>query len=551
MNNKPQSQQGQRKQTEVLVIGSGIAGLSYILALLEQRPKTKITLIAKKMLAESNSYYAQGGIAAATQDPDSAKLHLQDTLRAGCYLNNHAHAQAILNEGQAAIDTLVKYGVPFAQQNGKFHLAQEGGHSARRIYNCGDHTGRSIITSLIETVKQHPNVTLCEHHIAVELITKNFAAVPEQPKEVLGAYVLNETTGMIDTVLANTVTLATGGAGKVFRYTSNPDTATGDGIAMAYRAGARVGNLEFYQFHPTLLHHRQVNNFLISEAVRGEGAYLLHPETKERFMKRYAPEAMELATRDIVSKAIFTEIEKSNFNFVYLDLRHTNHEEMQRRFPVILSTLNKLHINPFEQLIPVVPAAHYLCGGILTNLYGQTDLNRLYAIGETAFTGLHGANRLASNSLLEGVVVGKLAAKHSIEKLNMPITLPAQLHDWDSQHVTDLRRASQINAHWRGLRGEMTSYAGIVRTQAGLSDLLKLILTRRGMVEGYYRKHTVTRDIIELRNIILVAKLIVTSALQRRESRGGHFREDFPETNATSCDTLLRNKEVQFNYQDY
>lgn len=550
MTQKPQPQQGSRTQTEVLIIGSGIAGLSYLLTLLEKRPETKAILVAKKTLQDSNSYYAQGGIAAATQGDDSAELHLQDTLRAGCYLNQQAHAEAILKQGSDAIAMLKKYGVPFSRQGDEFSLAQEGGHSARRVYNCGDHTGKSIINSLIDAVKAYPNVTVYEHHIAVELITKSYSRIPEQPKEVIGAYILNESNGMIDTTLANVVVLATGGAGKVFRYTSNPDTATGDGIAMAYRAGARVGNLEFYQFHPTLLYHPQVNNFLISEAVRGEGAHLLHPGSKQRFMKDYAPKAMELATRDIVSKAIFTEIEKSDFNFVYLDTRHINVEVMQSHFPVIFSTLNKLGINPSQDLIPVVPAAHYLCGGILTNIHGQTDLHRLYAIGETGFTGLHGANRLASNSLLEGVVVGKLAANHSLDCINKAITVPSRLHDWDSQHVTDLRRASQINAHWRGLRGEMTSYAGIVRTHAGLSDLLNLILTRRTMVEGYYRKHTVTRDIVELRNIILVAKLIVTSALKRKESRGGHFREDFPQASDACYDTLLRNKEIQFNYQE-
>src|SRR3990167_3758415 len=486
MKEKPQSQQGQRKIFDVLVMGSGIAGLSYILELLQLKPSVKIALIAKKNLAESNSFYAQGGIAAALNNKAEIEKHFQDTLLAGAHLCNKKATLQILEKGHDAIETLIRQKVVFAQSEGHYSLAQEAGHSTRRIYNCEDHTGKTIITALIDTIKTYPQVTLFEYHTAIELITQNKLHKPGDSKEVIGAYILNESTGKIDTFLANAVILATGGAGKVYRYTTNPETATGDGIAMAYRAGARCGNLEFYQFHPTLLYHHKVNNFLISEALRGEGAHLLNPMTHERFMTYYAPEKMELATRDIVARAIFSEIEKGNHNFVYLDIRHQKEAYLKNRFPMIFETLMKLNINMSKDLIPVVPAAHYLCGGVLADIHGRTDLKRLYAIGETAFTGLHGANRLASNSLLEGVIMGRLAAIQSEHDLKRPVVLQHHIRDWDSQHVMDLRRASQINVHWRGLRGEMTSYAGIVRTGAGLKDLLSLINTRREMIENYY-----------------------------------------------------------------
>ena len=295
--------------------------------------------------------------------------------------------------------------------------------------------------------------------------------------------------------------------------------------------------------------YNEVNNFLITEAMRGEGAHLIHPETGERFMKNYAPKEMELATRDIVSRAIFTEIEKSNLTYVYLDIRHQSREFLSKRFPAIFEKLLELDLDLSQDLIPVVPAAHYLCGGVLADLYGRTDIKRLYAIGESAFTGFHGANRLASNSLLEAAVTGKNAAEESAHWLDNPVKDTTHINDWTSKHVKDLRRASQINAHWRGLRGEMTSYAGIVRTKAGLTDLLKLILTRREMIDNYYRAHTITPDVIELRNIILLAKLIVTSALKREESRGGHYREDFPKKHRIDSDTILKAKEMNFHFK--
>lgn len=541
------SQHGSQYRFDVIVVGSGIAGLSYILQLLKMNPQCKIALLTKKTLADSCTYYAQGGIA-STNETRSTDLHIADTLSAGDGLCNTETVHRIIKQGSISITELIQCGVNFDQQDQNYHLVQEGGHSERRIFHVGDCTGNAVSNALTNLVCAAKQVTIFEYHAVVNLITQNAVHQPGCFPEVIGAYVLNEKTNKIDVFLANAVILATGGAGKVYRYTTNPDVATGDGIAMAYRAGARVGGMEFYQFHPTLLYHPLLNNFLITEALRGEGAFLRHPTTNERFMQHYAPEKMELATRDIVARAIFSEIEHSDKNFVYLDIRHKDCEFLQQRFPTIFKTLFKLGIDMCRDLIPVVPAAHYLCGGILADCYGRTDLKRLYAIGETAFTGLHGANRLASNSLLEGAVMAQLAAKDSLKWLQSSVTPQKTIQGWDSQSVVDRRRASQIHAHWRSLRGEMTSYAGIVRTEAGLRDLVKLIQIRRELIENYYWKHSITRDLIELRNITLVAELIVRSALYRQESRGTHYREDFPEHAIQTQETILRlnDREILF-----
>jgi len=543
------SQRGEQFNFDVIVVGSGIAGLTYVLQLLKLNPALKIALVTKKSLQDSSTFYAQGGIA-TTNEEQAVALHVADTLAAGDGLCNLEAVKTIVEHGKVSIAQLIAQGVNFDRQDQDYHLVQEGGHSERRIYHVGDHTGAAVSTVLTAAVKQKKQVTFFEDHIVVNLITQNFTHKPASLPEVVGAYVLNEKTGKIDTFLANAVVLATGGAGKVFRYTTNPDVATGDGIAMAYRAGARVGGMEFYQFHPTLLYHPTLNNFLITEALRGEGAYLRHAVTHERFMQRYAPEKLELATRDIVARAIFTEIEHSDKNFVYLDVRHKPREFLQQRFPTIFETLLKLGIDMSRDLIPVVPAAHYLCGGVLADCSGHTDLTRLYAIGETAFTGLHGANRLASNSLLEGMVMGQLTAQASLSCLKTPVELRSEVKGWDSHSVIDKRRASQIHAHWRSLRGEMTSYAGIVRTEAGLHDLLKLIQIRRELIENYYWKHSITRDLIELRNITLVAELIVRSALHRKESRGTHFREDFPHHAAVAQESVLRMSDREIIFED-
>lgn len=523
------SQQGTIFEFDVLVIGSGLAGLHYCNQLLLLNPKLNIALISKTEATECNSRYAQGGIAAALSKDDSINAHIQDTLSAGDGLCYRPSVENIISHGPEAIQELQRYPVNFQKEsNGEYTLAQEGGHTHRRIVNSGDKTGFTIIQALHLKAQQEANIHLFEHHIAVNLITQYHPHQVNMQAEVLGAYVLDCTHNKIHTFLSRCVVLATGGSGKTYRYTSNPMVATGDGVAMAYRAGARVGNMEFYQFHPTLLYHHTINNFLISEAVRGEGAILLNADNNERFMKDYAPEQLELATRDIVSRAIFNEIEHSTNSFVYLDITHKPKSFLQNRFPQIYETLLSINIDMSQDLIPVVPAAHYQCGGILTNVYGQTDLKRLYAIGEVAFTGLHGANRLASNSLLEAVVMASNAAKASVTDTITPCNVTVDIPMWNSPTEVNSRRASQINAHWRSIRGEMTSYAGIIRTEDGLNDLLELITSRHKIIEEYYWNHSITRDFIELRNIILVAELIVRGALARRESRGGHYREDFP-----------------------
>ena len=541
VNAKNLSQQGESFEYDVLVIGSGLAGLYYCLQVLQLQPRAKIALISKAEANECNSRYAQGGIAAAIAKEDSPEIHIQDTLQAGdglCYL---PAVETIIRQAPQAIDELMAYSINFSRDaSGNFNLAQEGGHTHRRILNYGDQTGLSLIEALSRLTQHEQNIHIYEYHIAVNLITHYHPHRTDIQGEVLGAYVLDCKKNKIHTFSANCVILATGGAGKTYRYTTNPMVATGDGVAMAYRAGARVGNMEFYQFHPTLLHHPLTNNFLISEAVRGEGGILKNAETGERFMQGYAPEQMELATRDIVARAIFNEIEQSQLPYVHLDIRHKPKAFLQKRFPKIYATLFNIGIDMSQDMIPVVPAAHYQCGGILTDIDGRTDLARLYAIGETAFTGLHGANRLASNSLLEGIVMAKNAAHCSLKDVSSPTKSNKPIPTWSSPGEVNTRRASQINAHWRGLRGEMTSYAGIVRTEAGLQDLLQLIVRRKKIIEGYYWKHCITRDFIELRNIVLNAELIVSAALSRRESRGGHYREDYPQKKTAAKESIAR-----------
>lgn len=525
---------------DVLVIGSGLAGLHYCLRLLTLQPHLKIALISKVEATECNSRYAQGGIAAVAGPEDSLEAHCQDTLHAGDGLSYPPTVHQIIHQGPSAILQLNEYAIPFQQTEAGPALAQEGGHSHRRIYHCGDQTGLTLTASLLQQAKQHPQLHFFEHHIAINLITHYHPHRIDNQGEVVGAYVLDNLSHHIQTFLAHCVVLATGGAGKTYRYTTNPMVATGDGVAMAYRAGARVGNMEFYQFHPTLLHHPHLHNFLISEAVRGEGALLKNADTGERFMSRYAPVQQELATRDIVARAIFNEIENSEHAFVHLDITHQSKAFLKKRFPQIYQTLADIGIDMSQDFIPVVPAAHYQCGGVLTDVEGHTDLKRLYAIGEVAFTGLHGANRLASNSLLEAVVMASNAAHASLKDICTPLPRSLNVSDWHATTVINTRRASQINAHWRSLRGEMMSYAGIIRTEDGLADLLQLIMKRHQIVEEYYWKHRITRDLIELRNIILNAELIVRAALSRRESRGGHFREDFPHKNPHSQESIAR-----------
>lgn len=535
------SQQGQTFEFDVIVIGSGLAGLHYCMQLIDLQPQLKIALISKTSADECNSRYAQGGIAAVTTTKDSLASHIKDTLKAGDGLCFKPTVECIIHQGPQAIQQLQQYPIHFEKMNtGVYALAKEGGHSHRRIFNCGDHTGLTMIEALISAAQQQPQIHFFEHHIAINLITQYLPHRTDNQGEVFGAYVLDCQLNQIHTFISRCMILATGGAGKTYRYTTNPMIATGDGVAMAYRAGARIGNMEFYQFHPTLLHHHSLNNFLISEAVRGEGALLKNSDTGERFMHRYEPKCMELATRDLVSRAIFNEIEQSLSGYVHLDITHQKKSFLKKRFPQIYNTLYAIGIDMSQDMIPVVPAAHYQCGGVLTDMNGQTDIKRLYAIGEVGFTGLHGANRLASNSLLEAVVMASNAARCTLKDIATPWKPLNNIPNWSSPSEVNIRRASQINAHWRSLRGEMTSYAGIVRTEAGLQDLLQLIIKRQKIIEEYYWKHYITRDFIELRNIILNAELIVRSALSRRESRGGHYREDFPHKKNPAQESIAR-----------
>jgi len=535
-------QSGTSYEHDILVIGSGLAGMHYALEILKLHPSLKIAIISKATLQDCNSRYAQGGIAAVMDPKDSLAQHIEDTLKAGAGLGFKPHVECIIHQGPQAIHDLQGYGVDFNTYNDHtLMLAQEGGHSQRRILNCGDKTGLEIIEKLVTAVHQHPQIEVFEHHISVNLIVSQQPFRIEMQGEVLGAYVLDSKSLKIHNFMAKVVVLATGGSGKTFRYTSNPEIATGDGVAMAYRAGARISNMEFYQFHPTLLHHPRCNDFLISEAVRGEGAILKNADTGMAFMQNYAPKEQELATRDVVARAIFCEIETSKNQFVYLDIRHKSKAFLQQHFPLIFETLMQLGIDMSQDMIPVVPGAHYQCGGVVTDIDGRTDLKRLYAIGEVACTGLHGANRLASNSLLEAAVMAKNAAHASLLEASKPVKHQHSIDAWRSPSDFNMRRASQINAHWKSLRHEMTAYAGIIRTQEGLEDLLKMVKIRRKIVEDYYWNHLITQDLIELRNIICVSELIVKAALARKESRGTHYREDYPETMQQAQYSIDRN----------
>jgi L-aspartate oxidase len=519
------NQQGHQVSFDVLIIGSGLAGLKLALNLTQKEPTLKIALLAKASLRASNSYAAQGGIAISTSEED-IKRHAIDTIKAGDGLCHRPAVNALLAKAPSALRAFEQYKVPFYKNDhNQYDLGIEGGHSNRRIYHCGDKSGQSIIDCLLHQLNHHTNIQCFTRHIAVNLITKSPSFKPQSAKSVLGAYVLDERSELIHTFLAKATVLATGGAGKTYRYTSNPSVATGDGVAMAARANALITNMEFYQFHPTLLYHPKLNNFLISEALRGEGAKLLNAETGAAFMAKYQPQHKELATRDVVSRAIFSEIESSNVNHVYLDISHKDQAFLAKRFPKIFHSLNDIGIDISRDPIPVVPAAHYQCGGVIATPNGETSLKRLFAIGEVACTGFHGANRLASNSLLESSVMGLLSCDKILALCRQTFN-PGSIRAWESGSYVNPRRASQISAHWKGLRQEMSSYAGIIRTEAGLKDVLTLVQTRKKIVEDYYWKHCITRDLVELRNIILVAELIIKAAIKRRDSHGGHYRED-------------------------
>ena len=517
---------------DVLIIGSGLAGMTLALHLAEHY---EVGLITKRDLLECSSTYAQGGIAAVLDTGDSVAKHIDDTLIAGAGLCNEETTRFIVENSKQAIDWLVDLGVPFtrdASHQTGFHLTREGGHSHRRIIHAADATGAAVTSTLGQKIKAHPHIRVLENHIAVDLITGKKLGRPEN--RCYGAYALDKDQDEVVTITANHTILASGGAGKVYLYTTNPDTATGDGIAMGWRAGCRVSNMEFIQFHPTCLYHPHTKSFLVSEAVRGEGGILRLPDGT-RFMPQH-DERAELAPRDVVARAIDFEMKKHGLDCVYLDISYKPASFIQEHFPNIYAHCLELGIDITQQPIPVVPAAHYTCGGLVTDLEGRTDVDGLYAVGEVACTGLHGANRLASNSLLECMVIGKAAAANILASES--VALPA-IPDWDDSRVTDPDEEVVISHNWDELRRAMWDYVGIVRTNKRLERALHRINLLSEEINEYYSHFHVTNDLIELRNLVQTAELIVRSAMLRKESRGLHFSRDYPQTDATCHDTVL------------
>jgi L-aspartate oxidase len=517
---------------DTLIIGSGLAGLSLALKLADRQ---KVAVITKKSLLEGASAWAQGGIAAVLSPEDSVDKHIQDTLIAGAGLCDPQTTRFVVEHGAEAIDWLIRQGVPFSRdsssENG-YHLTREGGHSQRRIIHAADATGLVVQETIANKVIAHPNITLLEQYNAIDLITGR--KLGREDNHCYGAYALNSSSDEIITIGANNTILATGGAGKVYLYTTNPDTATGDGIAMGWRAGCRVANMEFIQFHPTCLYHPHEKSFLISEAVRGEGGILKLPDGT-RFMP-WHDERAELAPRDIVARAIDFEMKKRGLDCVYLDISHQPVEFLLEHFPTIYRRCLELGINIASQPIPVVPAVHFTCGGLIVDHQGRTDIPNLYAIGETSYTGLHGANRLASNSLLECLVYSESASRDILSKPSGKIL---SLPHWDESKVTDADEAVVISHNWDELRRFMWDYVGIVRTTKRLERAQHRIRLLHEEINEYYSNFHVTSDLLELRNLVLTADLIVKSALSRHESRGLHFSKDFPELLPEANSTIL------------
>ncbi|AXS79813.1 L-aspartate oxidase [Dechloromonas sp. HYN0024] len=518
---------------DVLIIGSGLAGQSAALRLASSA--CQVVLVSKRSLEDSASGWAQGGIAAVLDSKDSIEAHIQDTLIAGAWLNDEAATRFVVENGRHAIEWLIDQGVPFTKDDLGYHLTREGGHSARRVIHVADATGSAVQDTLTKKVRANPNITVLEDHIAIDLITGDRLGTGE--KRCFGAYVLNNRDGEVETIGAANTLLATGGAGKVYLYTTNPDTSTGDGIAMAYRAGCRVSNMEFIQFHPTCLYHPQAKSFLISEAVRGEGGLLRLPDGT-RFMPEHDDRA-ELAPRDIVARAIDFEMKKRGLDCVFLDISHKGEDFIRNHFPNIHARCLELGIDIAQEPIPVVPAAHYTCGGIVSDLHGRTDVAGLYVAGEASCTGLHGANRLASNSLLECLVFAEAVVKDILAKEDTPI--PA-LPLWDESRVTDADEEVVISHNWDELRRFMWDYVGIVRTTKRLKRAKHRIGLLMREIEEFYANFRVSHDLIELRNLVVTADLIVRCAMQRKESRGLHFSRDFPETVSKAKNTVLRRR---------
>jgi L-aspartate oxidase len=522
-------------ESDVLVIGSGVAGL---VAALRCARAARVVLVTKDRLPESSSQYAQGGIASVWSPEDSFESHVEDTLAAGAGLCHREVVETVVREGPDRVRDLIALGTNFDvrgdPEDPQYDLGQEGGHSHRRILHALDATGREIIRALTEAVRAVPAVTIYENHLAIDLLLDR----NRTPPPCWGAYVLDRTTQQVRRFVARATFLCTGGAGKVYLYTSNPDVATGDGVALAYRAGAPIANMEFFQFHPTCLYHPQAKSFLLTEALRGEGAILRRPDG-EPFMRRYDPRA-ELAPRDIVARAIDNEMKVHGFDCVYLDISHRDPDWIRRRFPTVTRRCLEFGFDLTRGPVPVVPAAHYSCGGVVTDLHGATALPRLYACGEVACTGLHGANRLASNSLLEALVFAHRAAEHAVAALATDASQPPSLRPWDPGSATDSDESVVVSHNWDEIRRFMWNYVGIVRSDRRLARARQRIQLLREEIRQYYWHVLMTSDLAELRNIAAVAELIIECALSRRESRGLHYTIDHPATDpAWAHDTVV------------
>ncbi len=518
-------------KSDFLIIGSGIAGLYSAILLSKQGT---VAIVTKKHKAESNTNYAQGGIASVFDPDDSFDQHIKDTMYAGAGLCKKDAVQLIVEEGPHHINELFRLGVPFDKnQTGKFDLGREGGHKFHRIVHVKDHTGRDVETILLDQIKENPNISIYEDHVAIDLITEHhiFETVPaaENKLSCWGAYVLNSKTQKVHKFTAKATILSSGGCGQVYRHTSNPDIATGDGVAMCYRAGAPIANMEFMQFHPTTLYHPEADSFLISEAVRGFGGILIN-KAGEDFMPNYH-EMASLAPRDIVARAIDTELKKRGDSSVFLDVTHKNPEETKKRFPLIYDKCMNFKIDITKEPIPVVPAAHYSCGGVVTDLKAKTNIKGLFACGEVACTGVHGANRLASNSLLEALVFAFKACESATEFVSNNNFIFPRIPHWDDAGTFNSEEWVLISHDKLEIKNLMWDYVGIVRSNLRLERALSRIRLIRQEVENFYRRTTVTENLVELRNLATVSQLIIQSALMRRESRGLHYTTDYTKTN--------------------
>lgn len=512
-------------QSDFLVIGSGIAGLSFAL---QAARHGRVALVTKREILEAATNYAQGGIASVFSKEDTFESHVEDTMVAGAGICHEDVVRMVVEEGPQIINGLIDWGVRFTTSGDSFDLTREGGHSQRRILHADDVTGREIQRALVAAARRTPNIEIFEHHIAIDLITE--AKVLRKrisPNRCLGAHVLDIENNRVRTFTSKITLLATGGAGKVYLYTCNPDVATGDGVAMAYRAGATITNMEFMQFHPTTLYHAHAKSFLISEAVRGEGA-ILRRRDGTAFMEKYH-RLKDLAPRDIVARAIDNEMKIHGDDCAYLDITHKDPDYVRNRFPNIYQTCLQYGLDMTKEPLPVVPAAHYLCGGVAVDKNGETDIKSLYAVGEVAFTGLHGANRLASNSLLEAAVYAGRAYRKAMEEFVQSSFVLPEIPEWDSGTATDSDEMVVVSQNWDEIRRFMWNYVGIVRSDKRLERAMNRIKLIQEEIAEYYWNFTVTSDLIELRNIATVAELIVLCAQQRKESRGLHYNIDYPE----------------------